>query len=86
MKTVSVRLNEEETRVFEAYADLMGIPLSTLFKIAMEEKLQDELDIKIIQEYEKRKLEGKLETLSLEEVIEELDLWKNIKLFLIKRL
>lgn len=74
MKTVSVRLNEEETRIFEAYADLMGIPLSTLFKLTMEEKLQDELDIKIIQEYEKRKLEGKLETLSLEEVIEELDL------------
>lgn len=39
MKTVSVRLNAEEERAFTAYADLMGEPLSTLFKRLMEEKL-----------------------------------------------
>ena len=39
MKTVSVRLNAEEERAFTAYADLMGEPLSTLFKTFLKEKL-----------------------------------------------
>lgn len=36
MKTVSVRLNTEEERVFTAYADIMGEPLSALFKRLIE--------------------------------------------------
>ena len=47
MKTVSVRLNAKEERVFTAYADIMGEPLSALFKRFMEEKLGDEFDMKV---------------------------------------
>ena len=36
MKTISVRLNTEEERVFTAYADIMGEPLSALFKRLIE--------------------------------------------------
>ena len=43
MKTVYVRLNAQEERAFTAYADLMGEPLSTLFKKLMEEEFEDEL-------------------------------------------
>lgn len=47
MKTISVRLNAKEERVFTAYADLMCEPLSALFKRFMEEKLGDEFDMKV---------------------------------------
>lgn len=36
MKTISVRLNAEEERVFTAYADLMCESLSALFKRLIE--------------------------------------------------
>ncbi len=60
MKTVSVRLNAEEERAFTAYADLMGEPLSTLFKKLMEEKLEDEFDMKVLRTFLKEKLGAKL--------------------------
>ena len=31
---------------------LHGIPLSTLFKQSLEERIEDEIDMKIIKEYE----------------------------------
>lgn len=54
MKTVSVRLNAEEDRAFTAYANLMGEPLSTLFKRLMEEKLEDEFDMKVAEDFLER--------------------------------
>ncbi|HLQ73646.1 MAG TPA: DUF6290 family protein [Bacillota bacterium] len=40
MKTITVRLNEEEVKAFGAYAELKGIPLSTLFKKTLEKNLK----------------------------------------------
>lgn len=71
MDLVTVRLNEEESKVFKEYARLAGIPLSTLFKQTLEEKMEDELDLKAIQEYEK---DGAAETLTHEEMKKELGL------------
>lgn len=50
--TITVRLNEEETKIYQEYAKLNGIPLSTLFKKTLEEKMETELDMQSIQEYE----------------------------------
>lgn len=52
MKTITVRLNEEESKMFSAYAELNEIPLSTLLKKTLEEKMEDEFDMSVIAEYE----------------------------------
>lgn len=73
MKTVSVRLNEEE-KAFSAYADIMGQPLSTLFKKLMEERLEDEFDLKLAEDFVEREARGEVETRPIEELFAELDL------------
>ncbi|MFC3900676.1 type II toxin-antitoxin system RelB family antitoxin [Aliicoccus persicus] len=57
MNLVTVRLNEEEEKLYNEYAKLHGIPLSTLFKQTLESKMEDELDMKAIQEYEENMTE-----------------------------
>jgi len=52
MDTVTIRLNEEESRTFKEYAKLNDIPLSTLFKKTLEEKMETEFDMQAIAEYE----------------------------------
>lgn len=39
MSTVTVRLNKEEQEIFNPYANLYGMPLSTLFKKTLEERI-----------------------------------------------
>ena len=74
MKTVSVRLNKEEERAFSAYADIMGQPLSTLFKKLMEERLEDEFDLKVAEDFVHREARGEVETRPIEELFKELNL------------
>lgn len=57
MKTITVRLNEEESRAFNAYAELNDIALSTLLKKTLEEKMEDEFDMSAIAEYEDNRAE-----------------------------
>lgn len=57
MKTITVRLNEEESRAFNAYAKLNDIALSTLLKKTLEEKMEDEFDMSAIAEYEDNRAE-----------------------------
>ena len=52
MGTITVRLNPDEQRVFSEYAKLSGMNLSTLLKKIMEERIEDEFDMKCIREYE----------------------------------
>ena len=74
MKTVSVRLNEEEERAFSAYAKIMGLPLSTLFKKLMEERLEDEFDLKIAEDFSNRQARGEVDTRPIDALFQELDL------------
>ena len=74
MSTITVRLNEEEQKVFNEYAKLHGIPLSTLFKQSLEEKIEDEIDMKIIKEYEEDVKNGNTEVYSHDEVMRMLGL------------
>lgn len=52
MGTITIRLNKEESKVFKEYAELNDIPLSTLFKKALQENMEDEFDMSIITAYE----------------------------------
>jgi len=46
MSVTTIRLNESETEMFNGYSNLTGIPISTLFKEALREKIEDHLDLK----------------------------------------
>lgn len=74
MKTISVRLNDEENKAFSAYAKVMGQPLSTLFKKLMEERLEDEFDLKVAEDFIEREKKGEVETRNIGELFKELDL------------
>ncbi|MGB6179552.1 type II toxin-antitoxin system RelB family antitoxin [Carnobacterium sp.] len=52
MSTITIRLNNDEQKAFNEYAKLYNVPLSTLFKKSLEEKIEDEMDMKFIKEYE----------------------------------
>lgn len=68
MSTITIRLNKKEEKIFNEYARLHGIPLSTLFKKTLEEKIEEELDIKAIKDYEKDLESGNIELFNHEEV------------------
>ena len=44
MDVVSVRMNEEESRLFMSYAKLHGLSISEAYKRALLEKIEDEFD------------------------------------------
>ena len=70
MSVTTVRLNEVEAEMFSNYSELTGIPISTLFKEALREKIEDYLDLQVgLTALEN--LSG--ETTSLVKMIEELD-------------
>ena len=55
--TISVRLNEEDTKLIKAYAEMNNTTLSDLIRNAIIEKIEDEYDLKcyekVIEEYKK---------------------------------
>ncbi|HEY4601051.1 MAG TPA: DUF6290 family protein [Cerasibacillus sp.] len=54
MKTITVRLNEDEAKAYENFAKLNNMPLSNLLKRTLEEKMETELDLQAIKEYENK--------------------------------
>ena len=71
--TISVRLNNEETKLIKAYAEINNISLSDLIRNAVLEKIEDEFDLetykKAIKEYEKNP-----KTYDLDDIKKELDI------------
>ena len=45
MAVSSVRMSEEEERLFRSYCQLHGISISEAFKRALMEKIEDEFDL-----------------------------------------
>lgn len=50
MSNISVRLNEQEETLFKTYAEFMDETLSTLFKKALLEKIENDFDLRVGQE------------------------------------
>lgn len=71
--TISVRLNEEDTELIKAYAEINKISVSDMVRNAILEKIEDEYDLKAykkaMEEYKKNP-----KTYTLEEVKKELGL------------
>jgi hypothetical protein len=55
MPHVSLRVSEEEKHWMDSYAKLHNLNLSDAIKAAFFEKLENDYDLKTIQEYEKEK-------------------------------
>jgi predicted DNA-binding protein len=71
--TISVRLNDKDTELIKAYAEMNNISLSELVRNAILEKIEDEYDLecyeKAVAEYKKNP-----KTYTVEEVKKELGL------------
>ncbi len=74
MSIVSERMISEEKSVFKEYAKLSDLPLSTLLKKALEEKIEHDFDLKSILKYEKHLTSNSLSTYYHKEVKELLGL------------
>ncbi len=72
--TVSVRLNDKDTKLIKAYADMNNISVSDLIRNAVIEKIEDEYDLKCyyqaMEEYKKNP-----KTYTHEEVRKMIELW-----------
>ena len=71
--TISVRLNDDDTRLMKLYAEMNNMSLSDLIRTAVIEKIEDEYDLecyeKAIKEHEENP-----KTYTLDEVKKELGL------------
>lgn len=70
MSVVSLRLNEEENNLFRTYSKHTGKSLSELFKSALANQIEDELDyetgIKALKDFEKNPITYSIDDLILE--------------------
>ncbi len=48
--TISLRLNDDDTKLIRAYAEMNGITLSELFRRSVMERIEDEYDLKAYEE------------------------------------
>ena len=74
MSVISLRVPENELNVFKAYAKHNNKSLSEIIRIAMLERIEDEYDLKVFEEYEAEKRSGTLKTRPISELWKELDL------------
>lgn len=74
MSTISLRVPEKELNIFKAYAKHNNSTLSETIRITMLERIEDEYDLKVFEEYETEKQAGKLKTRPIGELWKELDL------------
>lgn len=74
MATISLRLSDRDSKLFKSYADFNNQSLSEMIRIAVIEKIENEYDLKVFEEYERDKENGNIETRPIE------DFWKELGL------
>ena len=74
MSVVSIRFNDEEEKILKNYVKSKGLNLSQYIKNIIFEKIEEEYDLKSVQEYLKAKSEGTLNLIPFEEAIKEWDI------------
>lgn len=72
--TISIRVSEEEKNIFKAYAKHHNSTLSEIIRNAMLEKIEDEYDLKVFEEYEREKEAGTLDLMPAKEFWKEMNL------------
>ncbi len=74
MNVISVRVTDEEKQMLEEAKSIYNCGISTLLKKITFEKLADDFDLKIIEEYENKKKNNTLEFIEIDDVWKELDI------------
>lgn len=74
MSVVSIRFNDDEEEILKNYVKSKGLNLSQYIKNTIFEKIEEEYDLKSVQEYLKTKSEGTLNLIPFEEAIKEWDI------------
>ena len=74
MGTISLRVPDNELKAIKSYAYINNISVSDAIRRVMLEKIEDEYDLKVFEEYEEEKASGKLKTRPIEELWDELNL------------
>ena len=74
MSTISLRVPEKELNIFKAYAKHNNSTLSEIIRVALLERIENEYDLKVFEEYEAQKQAGILKTRPIDELWKELDL------------
>ncbi|EFE85585.1 type II toxin-antitoxin system RelB family antitoxin [Fusobacterium periodonticum] len=74
MSVVSIRFNEEEEEIVKNYVKSKGTNLSQYIKNIIFEKIEEEYDLKLVQEYLKAKSEDTLNLIPFEEAVKEWDI------------
>ena len=74
MGTISLRMDEEDEKLIKEYAKTKNITVSSLIRNAVLEKIEDEIDLKAILDYEERLKNGEVEYISFDEVKKRLEM------------
>ena len=74
MSVVSIRFNDDEEEILKNYVKSKGLNLSQYIKNIIFEKIEEEYDLKSVQEYLKEKSERTLNLIPFEEAIKEWDI------------
>ncbi len=74
MSIISIRTTEEEKELIKMYADFYGVSMSDFVKTSVIERIEDMFDLRSIEEYEKNRENGSLETYSITYVKKQLGL------------
>ena len=74
MSVVSIRFNDEEEEILKNYVKSKEINLSQYIKNIIFEKIEEEYDLKSVQEYLKAKSEVTLNLIPFEEATKEWDI------------
>ena len=74
MATISLRVPDRELNIFKDYAKINNSSLSEVIRRTMIDRIEDEYDMSVFDEYEKDKAAGAVKTYSHEDAWKELDL------------
>ena len=74
MAVVSVKINQEEEKIFNSVANLYGGKLSTAIKQLALEKIEDEYDMQLIKDFEEREERNEVNLISFDELKKELEI------------
>jgi len=74
MSVISIRFNKEEEEIIRKYVESKGTNISQYVKELIFSNIEDEYDLKVLKDYEKRIAENKLKLISYEDAAKEWDL------------
>ncbi|AVM48680.1 antitoxin [Mogibacterium diversum] len=74
MSTVSLRVPEDELKIFKSYAQHNNKTLSEIIRTTLLERIEEEYDLQVFTDYEAEKAAGTLKTHPISELWDEIDL------------